>query len=69
LDQFGLGSARPADNLFTDRQRAAARCLPIPALTDLIVAFVMVTAGRVLPVYLWRHNIDLADGKYSFQND
>ena len=24
---------------------------------------------QVFPVYLWRHNIDLGDGKYSFQND
>jgi len=28
LDQFGLGFARPGNNFFTDRHRAAAWCLP-----------------------------------------
>jgi len=36
LDQFGLGSARPGKNFFTDRHRAATLCLSSPAIYDTV---------------------------------
>jgi len=35
LNQFGLGSVRPGNNFYTDRPRAAARCLPTSVLLDI----------------------------------